>query len=102
MWRVPAMVSLADVRVRRDEILRIAARYGASDLRLFGSVVRGQTRPTSDLDLLVRLDEGRSLLDHIALIQDLEDALGCHVDVVNERALHRTIRDRVLAEALPL
>jgi predicted nucleotidyltransferase len=96
------MVSLADVRVRRDEILRIAARYGASDLRLFGSVVRGQARPTSDLDLLVRLDEGRSLLDHIALIQDLEDALGCHVDVVNERALHRTIRDRVLAEALPL
>jgi hypothetical protein len=96
------MVSLADVRVRRDEILRIAARYGASDLRLFGSVVRGQARPTSDLDLLVRLDEGRSLLDHIALIQDLEDALGCHVDVVNERALHGAIRDRVLAEALPL
>jgi predicted nucleotidyltransferase len=96
------MVSLADVRVRRDEILRIAARYGASDLRLFGSVVRGQARPTSDLDLLVRLDEGRSLLDHIALIQDLEDALGCHVDVVNERVLHRAIRDRVLAEALPL
>ncbi|MBE3098669.1 MAG: nucleotidyltransferase family protein [Planctomycetota bacterium] len=96
------MVSLADVRVRRDEILRIAARYGASDLRLFGSVVRGQALPTSDLDLLVRLDEGRSLLDHIALIQDLEDALGCHVDVVNERALHRAIRDRVLAEALPL
>jgi predicted nucleotidyltransferase len=96
------MVSVADVRVRRDEILRIAARHGARDLRLFGSLVHGQTRPTSDLDLLVRLDDDRSLLDHVALIQDLEDALGCRVDVVNERALHRAIRDRVLAEAVPL
>ena len=54
------------------------------------------------MDLPVRLDEDRSLVDHVALIQDLEGILGCRVDVVNERAIHTAIRDRVLAEAVPL
>ncbi len=96
------MVSLNDILLRREAILTVAAEHGAHNLRLFGSVVRGQIREGSDLDLLVALDADRSLLDHVALIQDLEDMLGCRVDVVNERALHRTIRDQVLAEALPL
>ncbi len=96
------MVSLSDVRKRRDEILRVAARHGAHDPRLFGSVLHGQAGPTSDLDLLVHLDDDRSLVDHVALIQDLEDLLGWRVDAVNERALHRAIRSRVLAEAVPL
>jgi predicted nucleotidyltransferase len=77
------MVSMANILDRREEILRIAARYGASNVRVFGSVVRGQAGEGSDLDLLVRLEKGRSLLDHMALAQDLEDVLGCHVDVVN-------------------
>jgi len=96
------MVALNDILSRRDEILRIAARHGARDVRIFGSVVRGEAGRDSDVDFLVRLDHDRSLLDHIALMQDLEDFFGCRVDVVTERALHRLIRDRVLAEAVPL
>ena len=96
------MVTIDDVRKQRTEILRAAARHGATDVRLFGSVVRGEAGEISDLDLLVRLEQGRSLLDRIELIQELEDLLHCKVDVVNERALHRLLRDRVLAEGIPL
>jgi hypothetical protein len=96
------MVCLNDILKRRDEILRVAAGHGAHNLRLFGSVVRGQADEKSDLDLLVCLDQDRSLMDHVALVQDLEDLLGCRVDVVNQEALHQAIRTRVLAEAVPL
>lgn len=87
---------------RRDEILRIAAKYGASNVRVFGSAARGDAGPESDVDLLVELDPNRSLLDHVALLQDLEDMLSMKVDVVNERALHPCIKDRVLCEAIPI
>ncbi len=90
------------VQERRDDILRIAAAHGARNVRVFGSFARGESRPDSDLDLLVDLEEGRTLLDQIALLQDLQDLLGRKVDVVTERALHRLIRERVLREALPL
>jgi len=96
------MVSMSNILDRRGEILRIAARHGARNVRIFGSVASGKTTEDSDLDILVRLDDDRSLLDHIALMQDLEDLLGCHVDVVEDRALHRLIRDRVLSEAVQL
>ena len=96
------MVALSDILGRRDEILRVAARHGAHHVRVFGSVVRGEAGEDSDVDFLVRLDRNRSLLDHVALMQDLEDLFGCRVDVVTERALHRLVRDRVLAEAVPL
>jgi hypothetical protein len=65
-------------------------------------VARGDAGPDSDVDFLVELEPGRSLLDHAALMLDLSDLLGCKVDVVSERALHWYIRDRVLAEAVPL
>ena len=71
-------------------------------MRVFGSFSRGEARPDSDLDLLVDMEEGRTLLDRIALLQDLEDLLARRVDVVTPRALHRLIRDRILAEAVPL
>lgn len=87
---------------KREEILRIAAKYGASNVRVFGSVARGEAGPESDVDLLVELEPGRSLLDHVALLQDLEDILSRKIDVVNEKALHHCIRDRVLREATPL
>ena len=90
------------IQKEREQILCIAKRYGAGKLRLFGSVARGQAGEKSDVDILVEFEPGRSLLDHIALIQDLEELLGRKVDVVNEKALHWYIKDRVLKEAQPL
>jgi len=90
------------IRDHRDQILRLARKHGAKNLRLFGSAARGEDRPDSDLDFLVDMEEGRSLVDHVALKQDLEDLLGREVDVVTERALHSRIRERVLREATPL
>ncbi|WP_119841358.1 nucleotidyltransferase family protein [Salinibacter ruber] len=86
----------------RNEILKLAREHGAYNVRLFGSVARGEDRPNSDLDLLVRMESGRSLLDHVALKQDLEDLLGRDVDVVTEASLHPGLRDRVLREAVSL
>ena len=96
------MVTLASLRERRDDILRLARAHGASRVRVFGSVARGQAGGRSDLDLLVRMAPDRSLLDRIALTHDLEDLLGTSVDVVNERAVHDLIRNEVLAEAVEL
>ncbi|MEE8275520.1 MAG: nucleotidyltransferase family protein [Alphaproteobacteria bacterium] len=90
------------VRTRRDEILRIAAEHGARNLRVFGSVARGDAGPESDLDILVELEDGRSLFDMGGLLMDLQDLLGCKVDVVTERGLRDRIRARVLREAVPL
>ncbi len=90
------------LKAKRDEILRIASKYGARNVRIFGSVARGEASPESDIDFLVDMEAGRSLLDHVGLWQDLEDLLGCKVDLVSERALHWYIRDRVLKDAVPL
>ena len=98
---MPVTVDL--IREKRSRILAIAGRHGARNLRVFGSVARGEAGPESDLDLLVEMEPGRSLLDHIALIQDLEEeVLGCRVDVVTEAGLRERIRPRVLREARPL
>ncbi len=85
-----------------DQILRVAREHGAHDVRVFGSRARGDARPDSDLDLLVRFEDGRSLLDLVGMKLALEELLGVRVDVVTERSLSRYIRDRVLAEARPL
>jgi uncharacterized protein len=87
---------------RRDEILRIAASHGARDVRIFGSMARGEARPDSDIDILVKLNPGRSLLDIVAIKQDLEDLMGCEVDVVTEAAISPYIREEVLREAVSL
>ena len=87
---------------RRDDILRIARRHGAFNVRLFGSVARGGDRSDSDLDVLVELEPGRSLVDRIALKQDLEDLLGREIDVVTEQSLHPKIRENVRQEAISL
>lgn len=94
--------TLEALRERRAEILPVARKYGVHDIRVFGSVVRGDAHGRSDLDLLVHMEPGRSLFDHVGFMQDLEDLLGRKVDVVDEEALHWYIRDRVLAEAVPL
>lgn len=87
---------------QRREILRLAEKHGAHDVRVFGSVARGDDTGKSDIDLLVEMEPGRSLLDHIGLIQDLEDLLGRKVDVASEKTLHPMIRERVLDEAIAL
>ena len=87
---------------KHDEILRIAARHGAKNIRLFGSVARGDADAASDVDVLVDMEPGRSLLDMGGLLMDLQDLLGCSVDVVTERGLRPRIRDRVLKEAVPI
>lgn len=99
----PDMPDVRDIiRTRRDEIIEIAARYGAHNVRVFGSAARGDTYPDSDIDLLVNLEPGRSLLDLGGLLVDLQDLLGCRVDVVTERGLRERIRSEVLREAVPL
>ncbi len=87
---------------KRAEILRIAEHYGVSQVRVFGSVARGEARPDSDLDLLVRFDVRHSLIDRIAFKQDLEDLLGCSVDVVTEKTLRPGVKERILQEARSL
>ena len=86
----------------RDDILRIASQYGAENVRVFGSMARGDDRVDSDLDLLVVFQQGRSLIDHAGLMLDLQELLGRKVDIVSERALHWYIRDRVLNEAVAI
>ena len=90
------------LRQKRDDIVRIAASHGGRDVRVFGSWTRDEARPDSDIDLLIRLDPGRSLLDIIAIKQDLEDLLDRPVDVVTETGLSSYIREQVLREAVGL
>ncbi len=96
-------VSLDELlQAKREDILRIAAKYGASNVRIFGSVARGEADEQSDIDLLVDMEPKRSLLDLAGLLVDLEELLGCKVDVVPEDSLRTRIRDRVLKEAVAL
>ena len=94
--------TLETLRQRRDEIIAIAARHGAGNIRVFGSIARGEGGPESDVDLVVEFELGRSLLDHGGLIMDLQDALGCKVDVVSARGLKDRLEARVKAEAVAL
>lgn len=86
----------------REQIQEIASRHGAHDVRVFGSLARDQGESGSDLDLLISLEEGRTLLDLVSLKQELEEALGRRVDVVTERSLSSTLRPVVLREAVAL
>lgn len=86
----------------REQILKTAARYGAYNVRIFGSVARGDANPSSDIDFLVSMEPGRSLMDLGGLLYDLRRILGREVDVVTEKGLRPRIRDRVLREAVPL
>lgn len=87
---------------KREEILRICAKYGARHVRVFGSVARGEADEESDIDLIVEFEPGRSLLDHAGLLLELEMLLERPVDVVSDRGLKPRVRERVLREAIPL
>jgi uncharacterized protein len=85
----------------RSEIVRLAAEHGAHNVRVFGSVARGEARPESDVDILVTMEKGRSLLDLIGFWQDVEDLLGRKVDVISEGGVNPYLRERILGEAVP-
>lgn len=96
------MESLDMLREKRNEILEIANRHGVRSLRVFGSTARGRAGEASDVDFLVELEPGRSLLDLGGLLMDLQELLGREVDVVTPNGLRPRIRQRVLEEAVPL
>ena len=96
MWTVERL------HEKRAEILEAAARHGARNVRVFGSVARGEAREDSDVDFLVELEPGRSLFDLAHLIIDLKGLLGCKVDVALDDSLHPRIRDDVKREAAAL
>ncbi len=87
---------------KRDEVIRICSGHGATNVRVFGSLARGEADERSDVDLLVELEPGRSLLDLGGMQYELEELLGCPVDVVTVRGLKPRIRERVLREAVPV
>ena len=89
-------------QLHQEEILSIARRNGAVGISLFGSAVRGEDRPGSDLDVLVNLAPGRTLLDVVAIKQDLEDLLHVPVDVVTERSVSPYMREEILRQAVAL
>lgn len=94
--------SLGSLRERRAEILRCASEHGARNVRVFGSAARGEARQGSDIDLLVEMEPGRSLLDLVGLWQDLEDMLGSHVDVLSEGGVSPHLRARIYADVVAL
>jgi uncharacterized protein len=101
MVRTAARPTLQELRTHRDQILRLAEARGAHDVRVFGSVARGDAGPGSDVDFLVTLDAARTLFDLSGLILDLEDALERKVDVV-EITASSPVAERIRREAVPL
>ena len=95
-------ITLEELRRQKDRIVALAERHGAHNVRVFGSVARGQANPGSDVDLVVDFERGRSLMDHGELMMDLDEVLGCRVDVVSGRGLRDRFRARVLADGVPL
>ena len=96
-------MTLQDIRsARRDETLKLAAKRGAKNVRVFGSVARGDNDERSDVDFLVEMEPGRTLFDLSGLLLDLEAVLHTPVDVVTEKGLRPRVRERILAEAVPL
>jgi predicted nucleotidyltransferase len=94
--------TLEKLRTRRETLVSIAARRGAHNLRVFGSVARGESGESSDVDLIVDFEPGRSLLDHGGLIADLEEYLGCRVDILSARGIRERMRARIEKEAVAL
>jgi uncharacterized protein len=95
-------IDLEGLRSRREEIIERAMAHGAHNVRVFGSTARGEVAQRSDVDLLVEMEHGRSLLDLVALWQELEELLQTRVDVLSDGAVSRHLRARIYAEAVPL
>jgi uncharacterized protein len=97
-----AQGDLRRLRAQRQQILGCAADHGARNVRVFGSTARGESDASSDVDLLVEMEPGRTLIDLVGLWQDLEDLLGAHVDVLSDGGVSPHLRERIYAEAVPL
>jgi hypothetical protein len=95
-------VTIEQLRTRRAEIVAVAERHGASNLRIFGSVARGESADSSDIDFLARFQPDRSLFDWAALVRDLQMLLGTKVDVVSDRGLRERVRETIVRDAVPL
>jgi hypothetical protein len=89
------------LKENKREIMRIASRYGATDVRLFGSVAKRSATETSDIDFLVTLEPGRTLFDLGGLAYEREELLGRHVDVATRPILRKEVRERIEREAIP-
>lgn len=96
------MTTVDVLKTKRNDILRLASEHGAHHVRVFGSLARGEAGPSSDVDLLVQMDSGRSLLDLIELSQELESVLQRKVDVLTDEGLSPYLKERIQAEAVPL
>ena len=96
------MTTIDILKIKRNDILRLASQHGAHHVRVFGSVARGEAGPASDVDLLVQMDIGRSLLDLIGLTQELESILHRKVDVLTDEGLSPYLKERIQPEAVPL
>ena len=96
------MITQDSIRQHRDAILALARQYGAHDVRIFGSIARGDATEASDLDLIVHFDPDRSLFDHGGLLMDLQDLLGVKVDVIDEEGMRPRFRQHVMKEAVAL
>ena len=96
------MCLLEMIKSKRREIIEIAARHGARNVRLFGSVVRGEDDDKSDIDFLMEMSQNTSLMDHASLLNDLEKLLGRSVDVAPDDCLRPRIRERILNESIAL
>ncbi len=97
-----AFMNIDEVKAKREDILNIAKKHGAYNIRIFGSVVRGEAKQDSDLDVLIDLEPNRSLFDHAALMIELQETMNCKVDVVTEKGLRPRIREVVLKEAISI
>ena len=100
-WVKP-MALKHELQEKREAILALAQQHGARNVRIFGSVARGEDREDSDIDFLVDMEGDRSLLDRIGLMQDLEDLLGRKVDVATVKGLRDYFRERIVNQAIPL
>ncbi|MFE4105109.1 nucleotidyltransferase family protein [Almyronema epifaneia] len=90
------------LKEKREAIIELAAKHGAYNIRVFGSVARGEADAQSDIDFLVEMESGRSLLDLGGLLMELQELLGCQIDIVTDKGLRNRIREHVLNEAVPL
>lgn len=96
------MPLLDELRARREEILALAAKHGITDVRVFGSVARGEEGPGSDVDLLIAIDPTRSLIDLSRFRLDAGELLARKCDAISQRGLHPLLREHIMAEAKPL